>query len=170
MSAHSRGRVVLGHFIPRKLYRTILGALVAEVVAFYFFVVFDGGQLAFHIYAKFGWASLPTLALGCFAPLSLLLLTVLFIRQSIFDDLRALWVENGRLVYVYRYYISAKLQQVKRISPVTYGKYDREGIEIERYTGRARIIPTRALKEPRAEILARLQDFQRSSPPSANVT
>jgi hypothetical protein len=92
---------------------------------------------------------------------SIILLTLLesfLVWQIIFDNSRAVWVEDGALIYLNRCFLRVPLAKIVAISMGTFGRYNQPGIIIIHEGGGRRVIPVANFSERGDIILNRLHE------------
>ena len=103
--------------------------------------------------------AIPMIGTSIFSGIITVAVMVTALKRLIFQHGRALWIENGRVVFLHKWNISAVCADIADISTGTYGRYDAPGILLRMRDGTDTVIPTRWLAEPPAVIIDRLNRY-----------
>lgn len=80
------------------------------------------------------------------------------LKRVVFENGRAVWVENGTLVFLHRWALSARCREIDAISSGRYGRFDRLDIFLQMKDGTQKIIPAESMTEPSDLIIARIKE------------
>ena len=85
-----------------------------------------------------------------------LLLTALF-WQIVVSNCEALWIDGNKIVYLSKYFIEVRRDDVRSINLGVYGRWNRAAIIITLQNGRDAVIPVGVLSEPAHVVASRLK-------------
>jgi hypothetical protein len=77
--------------------------------------------------------------------------------QVVIADGRAVWIKDGRLVFLNSPNLNLKCADIEQVSIEPFGRQGREGIILRTRDGRQKIIPTSLLVESGDEIVSRIK-------------
>lgn len=86
-----------------------------------------------------------------------LLLVLAAARQLLFDEGRAVWIEDGNLVFLHRWYFSVACRKIVSVSSGTFGLLNQKAVVIHTDNGGEKLIPTGSLSEPRSDVISKLK-------------
>jgi len=84
-------------------------------------------------------------------------LFMLFI-QVVAHNCEAIWIQEGKLVYLNKWFMMVRLADVEGVSLGTFGSFGQRAIIVALHDGPRKIIPTGALSSPAEAVLLRLTD------------
>lgn len=92
------------------------------------------------------WAFVPNILLSVFAG----------VRLMLFENRRAVWIEQGILIYLRKGQFSARCADITRVIAGTIDRGAREGVIVNLCDGSDKSFPTGSLTESNEAIVARL--------------
>jgi hypothetical protein len=101
---------------------------------------------------------LPLFVSGWLFGLFLIWILIVLLKRVLFDAGRALWIENGKIIFLHKWNISVACSEVAQIKTGIYGRFHRAGIFLNLRNGTRKVIPTGSLKESEDLIVARLKE------------
>ena len=146
-------RVVIAHFAARPLYK-FMAFLAALLFPMYgYFLLGDHGHFISDVRAQGGiWY--PVLIFTLLGSTYVIWLELLLVKQAFFDHRSALWIKDGVLIYLHRWYIAQKCSDIANISTGDYprdkdgkNRKPRKAIVLTLHDGDQKLIPSGALVE-----------------------
>jgi hypothetical protein len=141
---------------PKAVLGIVIGlSLVIACLAYTFYS--PDGELISSIRAHgVVWLYLLPLCWLCGAVLIILFAALM--RQMLFDDLRAIWIEGGAVIYLDKRWFSVACAEIHDIHLGTFGRMKFRGIVLELGNGTSKSIPLGIVGEPGATVVARLHE------------
>ncbi len=95
--------------------------------------------------------------LGWLAGIAAFLMLIALLKQLAFMRANAVWIENGRIVYLNKWFMAVRRSDIKSIAVGSWGTWRRPGIILTLRNGQKKVIPTGILSEPSDVVLSRLK-------------
>jgi len=150
-------RTVIAHFaLPVTLFGN--GVLTCAIVGGLGFTVYSPDEnLARHILSH-GPFLLGVFAIAWLCGVLLLMLLYAQVRQILFDNGVAVWIEGGAVFYLDRRWFSVNYDEITTIEAGSYGRGGFKGVIFQLKDGRKKSIPLGILRESGAIIIERLRE------------
>ena len=98
----------------------------------------------------------PVFIISWFGSIFALAFIALTLNRVTLDGGRAIWIENGSVIYMHPLNVREKCQDILGVLPGTFGPSNSPGILLRMKNGREKFIPTHLLSEPQDVIIAKL--------------
>jgi hypothetical protein len=82
---------------------------------------------------------------------------IALLKQLLFVRANAVWIENGRIIYLNKWFMAVRRSDIKSIALGSWGMWKRPGIILTLHNGQTKVIPTGVLSEPSDIVLSRLR-------------
>jgi hypothetical protein len=82
----------------------------------------------------------------------------LVVKRILIDGGRALWIDDGVLIFLHRWNISVRLADVLGMSDGNFGRFNRRGVRFRLKHGREKTIPMDAFSEPAEQIISQIRE------------
>ena len=142
---------------------TRVAVLVSPILLLYILSVYE--------FREHGWSYvtdrpllLPIFVIAHVGGLLVLLMTGVVIKRIAFENGRAVWIENGTVIFLHEWNIAARCHDIVNVFGGTSGRFNQRSIILQLSNGTTKAIPVSSLIEPEHEIIARLKSAI-SAPP-----
>jgi hypothetical protein len=153
--------ITVAHYRLLKAWTQATFSLVVILLPAYFTFVFHNGDLIPGLMRPPHQGFLiPIVGLAWFADIFLVMRFVPLIKQLVFDNARAVWIENGILVFVRPWIFSVNCNDIVRVTPGIRkeGLNRFQAVVLALRNGETQSFPTGSLKESREAIIAKLNE------------
>lgn len=156
-TSSSAPRITIASYRPVKAWSiAILGFAVLMFLVYITFFSYHGHLVSNSASTARGIYIIPALVLAWLSvPLALAALLA-GVWQLIFDGRRAVWIEQGTLIFLRKWIFAVECNKIERVSAGTIKRYKNEAVILQLRGGTQKEIPTGSLVESREVIISRL--------------
>ncbi|MEI9988953.1 MAG: hypothetical protein WDM86_02840 [Rhizomicrobium sp.] len=151
----------IAHYRKLKVWSQIgFVLLVLMLVPYATFWSYGGHLVSRALASPRGVFVIPAIAFGWIAGFFVFLVIAAVLKQLLYCEGRAVWIEQGMLIFVRRWIFSVRCEEIAKVSNSANG----QAVVVHLRDGGEKTFPVGSLKESPAEIIDRLADVLKLPP------